>query len=65
MLNISIFPPYSMQYAAADPLMAAYAGAERYQLVTSQPTMTGFPPGATARYAIPAMATAAQYAAAG
>lgn len=65
-----IYSPFSMQYAAMDPaLLATYAAAERYQLVTSQPLaaagMPGMPLGA-ARYAVPAMAGAGMtYAAAG
>lgn len=55
-----------MQYAAMDPaLLATYAAADRYQLVTSQPLAAGVPLSA-ARYAVPAMAGAGvTYAAAG
>lgn len=51
-----------MQYAATDPLIA-YAAADRYQLVTTQPYAAGYPAAAT-RVAIPAMATATNYGAA-
>ncbi|XP_060605483.1 RNA binding protein fox-1 homolog 2-like isoform X9 [Ruditapes philippinarum] len=55
-----------MQYAAMDPaLLGAYAAADRYQLVTSQP-MTGGIPLSAARYAVPAIAgSGVTYAAAG
>ncbi|XP_053392511.1 RNA binding protein fox-1 homolog 2-like isoform X9 [Mercenaria mercenaria] len=60
--------PYAtMQYAAMDPaLLATYAAADRYQLVTSQPLAAGVPLSA-ARYAVPAIAGAGgvTYAAAG
>lgn len=53
--------PYAtMQYAAANDPLIAYAAGDRYQLVTSQPYgAVGFPAQAT-RLAIPAMASAAQ-----
>lgn len=60
------FTIFSMQYAPVDPaLLATYAAADRYQLVTSQPLATGVPLSA-ARYAVPAVAGAGvTYAAAG
>lgn len=57
---------YSMQYATVDPtLLATYAAADRYQLVTSQPLAAAGVPLSAARYAVPAVASGVTYAAAG
>jgi len=48
-----------------DPaLLAQYAAADRYQLITSQPMAAGVPISA-ARYAMPALAPGVTYTAAG
>ncbi|KAL4239378.1 regulation of alternative mRNA splicing [Mactra antiquata] len=64
--SATALPYATMQYAPVDPtLLATYAAADRYQLVTSQPLATGVPLSA-ARYAVPAVAGAGvTYAAAG
>ena len=55
-----------MQYAAVDPaLLATYAAADRYQLMTSQPLTAAGMQLSAARYAVPTVAPGVTYAPAG